>query len=46
MVLGKAELLELISGKNRGLLASENDKQAILAAIARLVTSAAPDNPR
>ncbi|NJK27714.1 MAG: fibrillin [Coleofasciculaceae cyanobacterium SM2_3_26] len=35
-MLGKAELLELISGKNRGLLASENDKQAILAAIARL----------
>lgn len=35
-MLGKAELLEAIAGKNRGLLASERDKQAILAAIAQL----------
>lgn len=35
-MLGKAELLETIAGKNRGLLASESDRRAILAAIARL----------
>ncbi|HBE16726.1 MAG TPA: fibrillin [Cyanobacteria bacterium UBA11149] len=35
-MLGKAELLEAIAGKNRGLLATENDKMAILAAIAQL----------
>jgi len=35
-MLGKAELLEAIAGKNRGLLASDNDKQAILSAIAQL----------
>ncbi|WP_026733113.1 PAP/fibrillin family protein [Fischerella sp. PCC 9605] len=35
-MLGKATLLEAIAGKNRGLLASEQDKQAILVAIANL----------
>ncbi len=35
-MLGKAELLELIAGKNRGLLANAAQKQAILAAIAQL----------
>lgn len=35
-MLGKAELLEIIAGKNRGLLASEAQKQAILSAIAQL----------
>ncbi|MDX2240650.1 MAG: PAP/fibrillin family protein [Leptolyngbyaceae cyanobacterium bins.302] len=35
-MIGKAELLETIAGKNRGLLATELQKQAILSAIARL----------
>jgi hypothetical protein len=35
-MLGKAELLEAVAGKNRGLLASATDKQAILSAIAQL----------
>jgi hypothetical protein len=35
-MLGKAELLEVIAGKNRGLLATERDQLAILAAIAQL----------
>jgi hypothetical protein len=35
-MIGKAALLEAIAGKNRGLLASEQDKQAILIAIAQL----------
>lgn len=35
-MIGKAALLEVIAGKNRGLLATERDKQAILMAIARL----------
>jgi len=35
-MLGKVELLEVIAGKNRGLIASERDKQAILMAIAKL----------
>lgn len=35
-MLGKAALLEAIAGKNRGLLAAEQDKQAILIAIAQL----------
>jgi hypothetical protein len=35
-MLGKAELLEAIAGKNRGLLASDTDRQAILSAIAQL----------
>jgi len=32
----KAKLLEAIAGKNRGLLGSQTDKQAILAAVAQL----------
>jgi hypothetical protein len=35
-MLGKADLLRAIAGKNRGLLATPQDKQAILAAIAQL----------
>ena len=35
-MIGKATLLEAIAGTNRGLLATERDKQAILMAIARL----------
>lgn len=35
-MLGKAELLEAIAGKNRGLLSTAQDKQAILIAIAQL----------
>jgi hypothetical protein len=35
-MIGKAELLEAIAGKNRGLLATEPDKQAILIAIAQM----------
>ncbi|MCU0551111.1 MAG: PAP/fibrillin family protein [Leptolyngbya sp. Prado105] len=35
-MIGKAALLEAIAGTNRGILASESDKQAILAAIAQL----------
>ncbi len=35
-MVSKAELLEAIAGKNRGLLASETDKTAILAAISRM----------
>lgn len=35
-MIGKAALLEAIAGKNRGVLATETDKQAILAAIAQL----------
>lgn len=35
-MLGKAELLEAIAGKNRGLLSTKQDKQAILIAIAQL----------
>ena len=34
-MIGKSTLLEAIAGKNRGLLATETDKQAILAAIAQ-----------
>jgi len=34
--VSKAELLEAIAGKNRGLLATEIDKKAILVAVARL----------
>jgi hypothetical protein len=36
MVIGKAALLEAIAGKNRGVLASDVDKVAILSAIAQL----------
>lgn len=35
-MIGKAELLEAIAGKNRGLLASTTDKTAILAAVTQL----------
>ncbi len=35
-MVSKAELLEAIAGKNRGLLATEMDKIAILATVARL----------
>ncbi len=35
-MLGKAALMEAIAGKNRGLLATERDKQAILIAIAQM----------
>lgn len=35
-MLGKADLLEAIAGKNRGILASETDQQAILMMIAQL----------
>lgn len=35
-MLGKTALLELLAGKNRGLLATETDRQAILAAIVQL----------
>jgi len=34
--VSKAELLEAIAGKNRGLLATEIDKKAILVAVSRL----------
>lgn len=35
-MIGKASLLEAIAGKNRGLLATEAEKQAILALVAQL----------
>ena len=35
-MIGKSELLEVIAGKNRGLLATETDKLAILSAVAQL----------
>ncbi|HEY9645497.1 MAG TPA: PAP/fibrillin family protein, partial [Chroococcidiopsis sp.] len=35
-MIGKAELLNAIAGKNRGLLATPIEKQAIMAAIAQL----------
>jgi hypothetical protein len=35
-MVNKAELLEAIAGKNRGLLATETDKAAILVAVSRL----------
>jgi hypothetical protein len=35
-MIGKAALLETLAGKNRGLLATETQKQAILAAVAQL----------
>ncbi|MBE9228718.1 PAP/fibrillin family protein [Phormidium sp. LEGE 05292] len=35
-MIGKIELLEAIAGKNRGLLANENDKLAIMALVAQL----------
>ncbi len=36
IMIGKTDLIEAIAGKNRGLLASDPDKQFILSAIARL----------
>ncbi|GAA6620476.1 PAP/fibrillin family protein [Scytonema sp. NUACC26] len=36
IMLGKATLLEAIAGKNRGLIATEQEKQTILIAIAKL----------
>jgi len=41
----KAALLEAIAGKNRGLLATEPDKQAILMAIAQLEDQNPTPNP-
>lgn len=35
-MLGKSALLEAIAGKNRGLLASDSERQAILVAVAQL----------
>lgn len=35
-MIGKADLLETIAGKNRGLLATDSQKQAILSVIAQL----------
>ncbi|MBD2020713.1 fibrillin, partial [Leptolyngbya sp. FACHB-36] len=35
-MIGKAALLEAIAGTNRGLLATDSKKQAILSAIAQL----------
>ncbi len=35
-MIGKSALLELIAGKNRGLLTTESQKQAVLSAIAQL----------
>ena len=35
-MIGKAELLEAIAGTNRGLMATKQDKQAILMAIAQI----------
>ena len=35
-MIGKAELMDAIAGRNRGLLATEQDKQAILIAISQL----------
>jgi hypothetical protein len=44
-MLGKAELLEALAGKNRGLLATEPDKQAILVAISQLEDRNPTPNP-
>lgn len=35
-MIGKAALIEMVAGKNRGLLANETDRQAILSVIAQL----------
>jgi hypothetical protein len=43
--MGKTAILEAIAGKNRGLLATELDKQAILAAIANLEDLNPTPNP-
>ncbi|MBW4669210.1 MAG: PAP/fibrillin family protein [Cyanomargarita calcarea GSE-NOS-MK-12-04C] len=44
-MIGKTAILEAIAGKNRGLLATEADKQAILAAIANLEDLNPTPNP-
>lgn len=44
-MLGKATLLELLAGKNRGLLATEADRQAILGAIVQLEERNPTPNP-
>ncbi|MDC0834553.1 fibrillin [Leptolyngbya valderiana BDU 20041] len=44
-MLGKDELLQAIAGKNRGLLATETDKTAILSAVARLEDRNPTPNP-
>jgi hypothetical protein len=44
-MIGKSELLEAIAGKNRGLLATEIDRKAILAAIATLEDRNPTPNP-
>lgn len=44
-MLGKAALLEAIAGKNRGLLATEQDKQSINWAIAQLEDQNPTPNP-
>jgi hypothetical protein len=44
-MIGKATLLEAIAGKNRGLLASDRDRQAILSAIAQLEDRNPNPNP-
>lgn len=44
-MIGKAELLEIIAGKNRGLLATESQRQAVLAAIAQLEDRNPTPNP-
>jgi hypothetical protein len=35
-MLGKAALLEVIAGQNRGILSNQTDRQAVLAAVAQL----------
>lgn len=44
-MIGKAALLEAIAGKNRGILATSVDQQAILAAIAQLEDRNPTPNP-
>lgn len=44
-MLGKTALLEIIAGKNRGILAGSADQQAILAAIAQLEDRNPTPNP-
>ncbi|MBO9998727.1 MAG: PAP/fibrillin family protein [Cyanobacteria bacterium SID2] len=44
-MLGKDDLLRAIAGKNRGLLATETDKAAILSAVARLEDRNPTPNP-
>lgn len=44
-MIGKSRLLEAIAGKNRGLLATETEQKAILAAIAQLEDYNPTPNP-